>query len=205
MKKIIICNIPMKEKTDKCSYTTDDLSLNISGREVIYPITAFLEKNLESTDEVKLLLLIKKDEAGHYQKNSADFIEEILCINKEIGAKIEHKYIETDFSEEQSVHEQLMGRIVDELDNGAHIIADITYGPKDLPIVLFSALSFAEKFLGCEIDNIIYGQASFANGKPVNTKICDMVPLYYLNSVTSTIRCEDPDKARKMLKSLLSL
>ena len=76
MKKIIICNIPMKEKTDKCAYTTDDLSLNISGREVIYPITAFLEKNLESTDEVKLLLLIKKDEAGHYQKNSADFIED---------------------------------------------------------------------------------------------------------------------------------
>jgi hypothetical protein len=191
----------MKEKTDKCAYTTDDLSLNISGREVIYPITAFLEKNLESTDEVKLLLLIKKDEAGHYQKNSADFIEEILCINKEIGAKIEHKYIETDFSEEQSVHEQLMGRIVDELDNGSHIIADITYGPKDLPIVLFSALNFAEKFLGCEIDNIIYGQASFVGGKPTNTKICDMIPLYYLNSVTNTIRCDDPEKARKMLKS----
>ena len=205
MRKIIICNIPMKEKTDKCAYTTDDLSLNISGREVIYPITAFLEKNLKSADEVKLLLLIKKDEAGNYQKNSADFVEEILCINKEIGAKIEHKYIETDFSEEQSVHEQLMGRIVDELDNGSHIIADITYGPKDLPIVLFSALNFAEKFLGCEIDNIIYGQASFVGGKPTNTKICDMIPLYYLNSVTNTIRCDDPEKARKMLKSLLSL
>jgi hypothetical protein len=194
----------MKEKTDKCVYTTDDLSLNISGREVIYPITAFLEKNLKSADEVKILLLIKKDEAGHYQKNAADFVEEILSVNKEINAKIEHKYIETDFSEEQSIHEQLMGRIVEEIDNDSHIIADITYGPKDLPIVLFSALNFAEKFLGCEIDNIIYGQANFVDGKPVNTKICDMVPLYYLNSVTNTIRCDNPDKARKMLKSLLS-
>lgn len=204
MKKIIICNIPMKEKTDRCVYTSEDLSLKVSERAVIYPISAFLEKNLEASDEVKILLLIKKDEAGHYQKNAADFVEEILSINEKIGAKIEHKYIETDFSEEQIIHEQLMGRIVEEIDNECHIIADITYGPKDLPIVLFSALNFAEKFLRCEIDNIIYGQANFVNGKPVNTKICDMIPLYYLNSVTNTIRCDDPDKARKMLKSLLS-
>jgi hypothetical protein len=32
-----------------------------------------------------------------------------------------------------------------------------------------------------------------------------MSPLYYLNAVTNTIRAEEPDRARKMLKSLLSL
>jgi hypothetical protein len=96
-------------------------------------------------------------------------------------------------------------KIVDEIDDKTHIIADITYGPKDLPIVLFSAMNFAEKFLECEIENIIYGQAVFKDGKPTDTKICDMVPLYYLNSVTNTIRSEDSTRARQMLKSLLSL
>jgi hypothetical protein len=195
----------MKKNLDKCTYTTEDASLKLSNREVIYPINAFLEKNLEKDDDVKLLLLIKKDDAGNYQSNSAEFVKELLAINKDIGARIEHRFIETDFSEEQSVHEQLMGKIVDEIDDGSHIIADITYGPKDVPIVLFSALSFAEKFLSCEIDNIIYGQATFVDNKPTNTKICDMVPLYYLNSVIGAVRCEDPLKARKILKSLLSI
>ena len=100
---------------------------------------------------------------------------------------------------------QLMGKIVDEIDNGSHIIVDITYGPKDLPIIIFTALGFAEKFLECEVDAIIYGQASFVDGHVVNTKICDMSPLYYLSSVTNTIKCDEPEKARKALKSLLSL
>ena len=62
--------------------------------------------------------------------------------------------------------------------DGSHIIADITFGPKDVPIIVFAVLGFAEKSLGCEVDHIIYGQANFENGRPVNTKICDMSPLY---------------------------
>ena len=81
----------------------------------------------------------------------------------------------------------------------------MTYGPKDLPIVLFSALNFAEKFLGCEVDHLIYGQVSFKDGVPTNPQICDMIPLYCLNSVTNAVRAETPDRARQMLKSLLSM
>ena len=205
MKKIIFCNIPMKEKIEKNRYQSEDLSLETSERAVAYPINAFLEKTLIADDDLKIILLVKKDKFGHYKKNAEVFKAEFFEANKEIGAKYEFKIIDTDFSEERAIHEQLMSKIVDELDDGSHILADITYGPKDLPIVLFSALNFAEKFLGCDIDNIIYGQADFVDGKPVNTQICDMVPLFYLNTVTNTIHCDTPDKARKTLKSLLSL
>ena len=205
MKKTVICNITMKEKTDRCVYPCKDRSLPVSDKAVIYPINAFLEKTMQADDEVTALLLVKKDPMGNYQKNAADFVEELLVANEKIGAHIEFKTIETDFAEEQSVHEALLGRIVDELEDGTHVLADITYGPKDLPIVLFAALNFAEKFLGCEVDNLIYGQVNFQNGVPTNPQICDMVPLYYLNSVTNTIRAEEADRARQMLKSLLSI
>ena len=66
-------------------------------------------------------------------------------------------------------------------------------------------MNFAEKFFDCEIDNIVYGQATFADGNVTNTKIRDMIPLYYLNSVTNTVQCSDPIKAKQMLKSLLSI
>ena len=205
MKKTIICNIPMKENVDLSVYKSDDLSLPVSDRAVRYPINTFLEKTLSPEDEIKVLLLVKKDEYSHYEKNANDFIEELKVINNDINSKMEFKIIDTNFEQKQSVHEELMAKIIDEIDVDTHILADITYGSKDMPIVLFSAMGFAEKFLRCEIDNIIYGQANFENGKVVNTKICDMIPLYYLNSVTDTIHCDEPEKAKKMLKTLLSL
>ncbi len=205
MKKTIICNIPMKEKVERTVYVSDDKSLPVSDKEVRYPINSFLEKTMTSDDELKIVLLQKKDEYGSYQKNTNDFKLELDEANKNIGAKLSYTVIDTDFSQSRIVHEQLMGSIVDELEIGMHILVDMTYGPKDLPIIIFTALSFAEKFLECKVDNIIYGQANFMDGNVVNTKICDMIPLYCLTSITNTIHSAEPEKARKMLKSLLSI
>ena len=160
---------------------------------------------MASDDEVKAILLVKKDELGNYKKNVTACIEELMSAAEKSGAKVEYKIIDTDFNEMQATHDKLLLDIVDEFEENSHITADITYGPKDLPIVLFTALNFGEKFFGCEIDNIVYGQANFVDGKPTNTKICDMIPLYYLNSVTNTVNCDSPAKAKEMLKSLLSM
>ncbi len=204
MRKIVICNIPMKERIDQTVYSSDDKSLPVADWKVRYPINAFLKETLKPYDELKVLLLVKKDIYTHYKKNTEEFLAELKEANT-VGAVINHTIIDTDFEESRAVHEQLMGKIVDELDTGSHVLVDTTYGPKDLPIVIFAALNFAEKFLDCTIDNIIYGQASFINGKAVDTKICDMIPLYCLSSITNTIHCNDSVHARTMLKNLLSL
>ncbi len=204
MKKIVICNIPMKEKVDQTVYVSDDKSLPVADWRVRYPISAFLKETLKADDELKVILLIKKDKYAHYKKNTEDFLAEITEAN-EAGAVISHTIVDTDFEESKAVHEHLMGKIVDEIETGSHILVDTTYGPKDLPIIIFAALNFAEKFLDCTIDNIIYGQASFVNGQAVDTKICDMIPLYCLSSITNTIHCDDSENARTMLKNLLSL
>ena len=193
----------MKEKVDKVIYRSEDLSLPVSGKPSEYPVTAMLGKTMSAGDEIESVLLVKKDSTGFYRKNITDFIEEMTSVCKEAGAEVSFKIVESDFSEKRSEHERLMYEIVNQISDGAHIIADITYGPKDLPIVLFSALEFAEKFMKCEIDNIVYGQAEFENGTAVNTRICDVAPLYYMNSVTKSIRCEDSAKAKQMLKTLL--
>ena len=205
MNKIIICGIPMKDRVDPSIYVSDDKSIPASSRQVYFPINAFLEETMRRDDSIKFLLLAKKDRHGNYKKNLHRFKEEFEAVNAEIGASVDYVVIDTEFSEEKSVHEKLMGNIVDELEIGAYVLVDTTYGPKDLPIVIFTALNFAEKFMECQIDNIIYGKAEFMNGKAVNTKMCDLAPLYYLGSITNTIHCVDPGKAKAMLKSLLSL
>ena len=205
MKKVVICSVPMKEKVPSVVYSSDDRSLPVLERPFKHPINAFLSKTLTNRDELKVILLTKKDVNNNYIKNTEYCKKEFLDTCIYTGAAIDFSIIDTDFSEEREIHEQLMGKLVDEIDIGAHILADITYGPKDIPIIIFSALSFAEKFLRCEVDNIVYGKADFIADKVENAKICDMVPLYYLSSVTNTIKCDEPEKARKMLKSLLSL
>lgn len=204
MKKTIICNIPMKEHVDLSVYTSNDQSLPVSDKEVRYPITAFLQETLKPEDEVDILLIVKNDNYGHFEKNTRDFCQEFEEINATIGAKFKYSIINSKFEETKATHEQLLGSIVEELSVDSHIIADVTYGPKDLLVVLFTAFNFAEKFLNCTVENIVYGQANFENGKAVNTKICDMIPLYCLGSVTDLIRCDDPAKAKAMLKMLIS-
>ena len=205
MNKTIICGIPMKKVIDQVVYRSDDKSIPSADRAVRYPINAFLEETLKPSDELKIILLVKQDPHGSHEHNIGLFKEELANANASIGAKVSYTVIDTDFSQSKSVHEHLMGRLVDEFDIGAHVIVDTTYGPKDLPIVIFTSLNFAEKFLKCEIDNIIYGQASFVDGHAVDTKLCDMIPLYYLGSITNTIHCIEPEKAKSMLKALLSI
>ena len=69
MKKILFCNIPMKANTEKCVYVSEDLSVPVSNTPVKYPVNAFFEKTLKTDDEVKVILLVKKDEFGNYKKN----------------------------------------------------------------------------------------------------------------------------------------
>lgn len=205
MKKILFCNIPVRKDLYKRVYDYDDSSISISDRAVVYPINAFLEKNLSENEELKIVLLVKKNDYSYYQQNVEVFKQEFSAISQGKNIRVSFSTIETDYFETKITHDTLLMGIIDEFEQNAHIIADITYGPKDLPIVLFTALHFAEKFLQCDIDNIFYGRADFVNKKPVNTQLCDMTPLYYINSLTHTLECSSVDEAKTLLKSLLSV
>ncbi len=205
MNKTIICGIPMKAPVEKVVYNSDDKSLPVADFPVRYPINAFLNKTADDNDHFKVILLVKSDEYSAAEQNLKEFQDEFSAVVSSSGASAEICVLRSDFLEAKDVHEKLLGDLVEEITEGSQILVDLTYGPKDLPIIIFTALNFAEKFLKCEIENIVYGQASFLNGRAVNTKICDMVPLYYLGSVTNTIGSADPAKAKSMLKALLSL
>lgn len=205
MKKTIICNVPMKKDVEQTVYVSEDKALPVTDKPVRYCINAFLEKTMQAEDDIHVLLLAKKDEYSFWEENVRLFEDELNEVNADIGARVSYTVIDTAFSQERTVYEQLMTRIVDEIEVGTHVLADITYGPKDAAIIVFAAMQFAEDFLDCDIDNIVYGQADFVDGKVVNTKICDMIPLYSFSAVTKWMRCVEPEKAKQLLKSLLSI
>ena len=194
----------MKKDVLPTRYESNDESLPVSTQAFSYPIISFLSQLLKLGDELKVILLVKKDSYSFYMDNVEIFKNEFRSICQPLNIEPLYSIIETEFNEAKATHFQLLNDIIDNINEDSHILADITFGPKDLPIVVFSALFFAENYLRCEIDNIVYGQACFENNKVVKSTICDMNPLYYLSSLSSTIKCNDPQKARKMIKELLS-
>ena len=208
--KIVYSNLPMKKELHAFRYLSDGNSAIEYDEKVIFPVNAVLAKSMKKNEKVKVVLLSKVDKEGNSAINAGKFQQELNKINFNIGANIEYITLATPFEETRDVQEKLLRDMIGELEEKAEIIADITYGPKSLPIIMFSVLNFAEKFFGVTIQNIVYGKVNFVdagNGrtKPVDPVLCDMTPLYYLNSLTNSIEYRSSDEAVKALDILLDL
>lgn len=206
MKKIIFCDIPMKKKLDSMVYAgTGNTNSNYS-KPVIYPINAVLAETLRKNDEVKVILLRTLDKAGNSGKNSGVFMQELDTINESIGAKISCETLDSEFVETKDNHENRLKAMLDKIDNGSQIYADITYGPKPLPMILMCVLSFAEKFLNCDVRSVVYGKVNFDdNNKLCNPELYDVTSLYYLNNLTNAMVAADEKAARQNLEEFFSL
>ena len=206
MKKIIFCDIPMKNQLDSMVYAGSG-NANISYSEpVVFSINAILAENLKKNDEVKVILLRTLDKDGNSDKNSSLFMKELDSINSKIGAKITYETLDSEFKETKDNHEARLKAILDKVEENSQLYADITFGQKPLPMILMCVLSFAEKFLNCDIKSVVYGKVNFdENNKPTSPELYDVTSLYYLNNLTNSMVAADGKEARKNLDEFFSL
>ncbi|MDE5755667.1 MAG: TM1812 family CRISPR-associated protein [Clostridia bacterium] len=210
MRKIVFSNLPMKKELNKLKYRVDGNSTIEYDDEIIFPVNSVLARTMQKGEKIKVVLLSKNDIEGNSSINAGIFQKELNDINRNIGAEIEYVTIATPFEETRDIHEKLLRDMIGKLEEKTEIIGDITYGPKPLPIIMFSVMSFAEKFFNCKINNIVYGKVDFVKDKnnilnPTNPVLYDLTPLYYLNSITNSIACKTSEEAIKALDTLLTL
>lgn len=203
MKKIVFVTLMMADDMHKRHYPVDGNSFIEYSGEVYYAINAVLAKTLKVGDDIKIVLIETKagDDAG--SKNAQLFMNELNEINT-CGASITYEVIPSSFLETKDNFKGLYKKLLKILENDAEISADITFGPKALPLMIFSAMQFAEKFFDCSIGNVIYLKSEFKNGK-VDEKsqvICDYTPLYMLNSFTNTIESSSGERAVAAIEAL---
>lgn len=208
--KIVYSNLPMKKELKAFQYQSEGNTLIEYDEKVVFPVNAVLAKSMKKGEKVKVVLLSKADKDGNCAVNAGIFQQELNRINLEIGADIEYITLTTPFVETRDIHEKLLRDMIGMLEERAEAIADITYGPKSLPIIVFAVLNFAEKFFGVTIKNIVYGKVNFVNDgnggtKPVDPVLCDMTPLYYLNSLTNSMEYRSSEEAVKALDILLDM
>ena len=73
-----------------------------------------------------------------------------------------------------------------------------------MPLLIFSAMQFGEKFFDCSIGNVIYQKVVFKDNVKVKGSelLYDITPLYMLNSFTSTIESSSGETAVAAVEAL---
>lgn len=211
MKKIIFADISMKEEVNAVCYKGTGNACCEYEKPVVYPINAILSEKLTKDDDVKVVLIQTKGDEARVQKNTQIFKDELDDINKSIGAKINYVEVSADYNEAKENHEKRIMAILGQLEQGAELYGDITFGPRTVPMVMLCAFSFAEKFYEADIKKIVYGKVDWETNKqtgknePHNPELYDITSLHYLNELTYNMQSDSAEKAMKALKVFFSL
>lgn len=205
MKKTIIINLPMSVK-QKCVYENGILNEKISTDSFYFPINAYLAENLRPEDECKFIFIIKDDGLNREKEVQQICINEISTINNTIGAKLEFVGILTSFEQNKFVYDITLASLINEIEDGSSIYWDNTFGPKDVPLVIFAALQYCEKHLNCNVEHVFYGQGTFDNnGKLISTKLVSMDSLFWIISLLNCVESETPEQARELINMITKL
>ena len=204
MNKIVFVSLMMADAMNKRKYPVDGNSFIEYENEVYYAINAVLAKTMKSDDDVKVILLETKAGEKAGSKNAQLFMNELNEINSKVNANVTYEVIPSDFITSKDKFNDLYLKLIKNFSYEAELYADITFGPKSLPLLIFSAMQFGEKFFDCSIGNVIYLKAEFKNNVLIEGSqlICDYTPLYLLNSFTNTIESSSGEKAIKAVETL---
>lgn len=203
MKKIVFVSLMMADKMEKRHFPVDGNSFIEYPGKAYYAINAVLANTMQADDEIKVVLIQTKggDDAG--SKNAQIFMDELNEMNT-CGASIKYEIIPSNFVETKEKFKDLYKCLIKNLENESELYADVTFGPKSLPLMIFAAMQFGEKFFDCSIGNVIYLKAEFKNNEfdEGTQMIYDYTPLYMLNSFTNTIECSSGEKAIAAVEAL---
>lgn len=204
MKKIVFVTIPLKKKMEKLHYPVAGNTLIEVDEPVYYAVSSILAHKMKADDEIKVILLTTQGGANASQKNAKLFKDELNHFNKN-GAKISYETFPSAFDPSKTNFQFLFKTLIKELEQGAEIYADITYGPKPLAFLLFTVFQFAEKFFDSSIGNIVYAKVEYDENNeiiPDSQLIYDITPLYLMNSFTNIIEASSSERAIQMVEAL---
>lgn len=193
MKKYIFA-LPT-EKTEKCLYKSDETKL-----ETRFPILLSLKASAEKDELVNITLLISENSPG----TSANFLNLMMEL-KELAGDIGFKYDLTEIriagEETPEKQKRVFEALIETLRDGDSIFADITFGHKAIPIIIFTALSFGYKLCqNTEVRSVFYADRSLEI--PV---IHDISTLFYMESVIHSVSQSVPDDPLPIIKRILNM
>lgn len=208
MKKFIF-TIPRQNPQNLTSdiYKSADSKKLENNISTCFPILPVISSYCDNNEEIQIIALVateKDNEKVHYcncESNLKKFEDELesICCTKQIKSKI--SIINVAFNETLETHLNTYYEIIEAIDDGDTIFADITYGSKPLPIVEMIAISFCTK----NKDNVMlecmcYGEMDHETKEK---RLFDVTSLFYLDEISSLLSQSKISNPQKLIKGLI--
>jgi len=208
--KTVIITVPMKppNEVEAMQYPMDGNKAVEYEKPVRCPIHGILAKTLEKGEQVKVIYILTTGENSECEQNKSAYIEELVGINKEIGADLDtNNTIEIDFEPTKKTYNKLITDLAEKIPDKAEIYADTTFGFKAIPLSLFCGLRFVEEFRDAVVQYIVYGKVEFnkETRKPEKPMLYDITSLYYLFKLMGSMGATNAENALETLKDFFSM
>lgn len=199
MKRIYITAVPLGKNflLEKKILKPENLTLNTDRKEIYFPIVPIIESTMNEGDEAKVIAVQHSTE----ENPNLEILKEELATMKDI------KYSVEVLANEESQHTDILvgtfEGIINKCESNASYYADITFGAKPFPIIVFASLNYAEKILErTDIKGIYYQEILRVEGKSVDAKLYNVSALYSMSSIIDQIR-DFPAASRKSMITML--
>jgi len=178
----------------------DDKRLEYN-RKTHYPIANVIYNAVEDGETIEVVA-VKKD--GITSDKNLDILKSDLdCIEKEKNIQIKYSIITRPKKETKRSHIEYFYQLINEIKDNDLIYADITYGTKPGPFILFAALNYANRLKkNVGIESIVYGGIDWDTK---HSYIYDVTQLFYMNSIVETIAAEGVEEAEKVVETLFKM
>ena len=185
MRKVFLSSIPMT-KVRPYKYNSE---LYPDSSATGYPITIAIENNVEAQDSVLILSIVTHSE-GKLNASEAGYKEFRQQVAELLGnrqAAVEFREIAVSDRANSASHRLLFQELKKYIQEGDEVYADITYGFKSNPIVIFAALNQAYQLMDdVNVQEIIYGNLYNGTAEP-EPELFEVTSLFYINSLNGTL------------------
>lgn len=210
MKKIVIQPIKIAPM-EKCKYKVNAERFRSFDYPVYYSMSGIIPQFLGPAEGLKLITVVSSSGTPSVQETIAENVKhchdefELDCeqtrspftaVDINIPYDVNNKYFEKMFSQ-----------IIGEIEEGAEIFVDCTFGDRFITLFLYSVAQFAEQCLGCKLNVMTCAKQDYKDGKSVagSQTITDVTSVYYLYKIISTLHSNDGKKAIRTVQDFLAL
>lgn len=192
-------NFPLEAQRVQCV----NLELRRTDDSLTFPISRLIESTMEAGDEALVIGVRQVNESGDENKNR--------LLRDLDSLQIDYRFVDLTTPESQGKASllELFQNLANAIEERCCVYADVTFGTKTYPLLLFAALNYAEKVKNCDVLSLIYQEQRRdpITHKPTTTSIYDVTNLFYLSGIINTMGFSDASVRDKdeLLRSLLRL
>lgn len=198
MKKTLIYVTPFRWKAYDRKYIPDFQTETYSNEKVLFPMNGIIKSEISHEDDVNVIFVQTIDD--NKVRDTDIFVsrgkEEISSLLKDECNSLTFKTVQVRFNSASSDIINLYKAVCGEIEEGSVCYADVTFGEKYIMMLIFCVLNYAEKYLGCEVAQLLYGRFDGDDNKDAH--LIEFTPLYLLNSLGQMF-----DGTRKNFDSLV--